>query len=636
MGDNNVKIRIDVDSKTGEARVSALGDKFDGMGRKGHSGISKISTGLRGLKTYLMITTPMITAMGGAFLTWKLGQMAKDFTDTASNMDKLRLSLDTITKGHGDEWFEKLNTWALKMPVNTEKAIASFSMLRAMGLQPTIKDMTTLVDTSSALGGDAGTLEGIARALGQIKTKGKVSAEELMQLAERGIPAYEILKEKLGLTSAQVANIGKMAISGDVAVQALLEGMEERFGGMSAKMQTEWGGMTESLKSYYTEFQRLTMASGPMDAMKSGLNELILKLDQMKKTGELDKWAASMARGVLTAFQSMAVGAQILHNVVRGLQMSMAKVAQWYYEIKAWDTKNAYQATGDVESLRKSQRYSADAQAWGEVSQDRMTQIHDVNQAMDDLINKLSQYKYASTDTAQTVIKNDVDVANNKTVAVNQMSEDIKREMTSLEQLSAQTASTMSNSFSTMFIDAMKGEFKGFEAYASDMLQSILQQANNMLAQMATEKLFGSGGSGGGGGGWIGTAVSLIGGLLGEKGLAFNTAGVSYMAKGGVFNRPFAVPMVNGGVAVGSEYGQDEAIMPLTRTSSGHLGVRAQTQGAGNQKITHNYNTYEIKAIDAKSFTELCERTPNAITKPLNAEIQGGNRELIKNLKAVK
>ncbi len=89
--------------------------------------------------------------------------------ETGVSMDRMRMSLDTITRGRGAEWFDKLNKWAMTMPINTEKAIESFSMMRAMGLTPTIKDMTTLVDTTNALGGSPEIMEGISRALGQIR-----------------------------------------------------------------------------------------------------------------------------------------------------------------------------------------------------------------------------------------------------------------------------------------------------------------------------------------------------------------------------------------------------------------------------------------------------------------------------------
>lgn len=253
-----------------------------------------------------------------------LGMLAKSFVDVTSKAEDLQIALDTITKGKGEETFKRLNQWALRMPINTEKAIDSFKQLRAMGLQPTIKDMTTLVDASSALGGGTQTFQGIARALGQIATKGKVSAEELMQLAERGVPAYQILQKRLDLTAEQVRNIGSSGIDASKALRSLMAGLEERFGGASKRIMNAWSGMIESLRSWAKEFARFVMKSGPFQAMKSGLKEFLDYLETNKGQMALKKWASDTAKGVLTAFEMMISGVKklikTLHWVKRAVK----------------------------------------------------------------------------------------------------------------------------------------------------------------------------------------------------------------------------------------------------------------------------------------------------------------------------
>ena len=95
--------------------------------------------------------------------------------------------------------------------------------------------MTAVGDAVSGLGGSALMIDRVTIALGQMKAKGRVQGDELLQLAEAGIPAYQILQEKLNLTGKQVANIGREGIKADVAIKALVEGMNDRFGGMMQK-----------------------------------------------------------------------------------------------------------------------------------------------------------------------------------------------------------------------------------------------------------------------------------------------------------------------------------------------------------------------------------------------------------------
>lgn len=300
-------------------------------------GISKklssftLNAGAAALKVGALGAAVVVAA--GAFAAWKIKQLASSFIETGSSMDKLKLSLDTITKGEGEAWFKKLNEWALKMPINTKKAIESFTMMRAMGLKPTIKDMTTLVDTTSALGGGGDKLLGIARALGQIKTKGKVSAEELMQLAEQGIPAYQILQEKLGLTAAQVANIGNAGIDADKAVTALVEGMEERFGGQSEKIQSKWAGLTESLKSYWVEFQRMVMESGVMEWLEENLASIVAWVDELYSSGKMQEWAMDVADYIIELGEDIK---EFVLNAVGDWGDFESKVREVMTNVQSW------------------------------------------------------------------------------------------------------------------------------------------------------------------------------------------------------------------------------------------------------------------------------------------------------------
>jgi len=251
----------------------------------------------------LLKVTALVAAVAGSAYLFK--SLAENAISTASGFERMRVALDTLTKGRGREIFEELNAWALKMPVSTEKAIEAFTMMRAMGLKPTIEDMTVLIDTTSALGGRTETLEGIARALGQIYTKGRLSAEELMQLAEHGVPAYEILQEKLGLTADQLKDVADTAIGGREAVRALLEGMAERFGGQASKIQDTWSGLTESLVSYWKEFVRQVMDAGPFEFLRQRLKDVVTFLNEAFQSGRFQAWAQDVAKAILSTFEAL-------------------------------------------------------------------------------------------------------------------------------------------------------------------------------------------------------------------------------------------------------------------------------------------------------------------------------------------
>lgn len=313
----------------------------------------QLDRSLRRLPSMVLNLKTAFAGLGAAYITTRL---TSNLISTASSFEKIQISLDTITKGRGEETFRRLNEWALKMPVNTEQAIDAFRSMRAMGLDPTIDDMTTLVDTMGALGGSEDTLMGVSRALGQIQTKGKVSAEELLQLAERGIPAYEILGDKLDLTQEQLANIGKLGIEGDRAVQALLEGMAERFGGQSEKMQGTFAGLVETLKSYWKEFTRQVMEGGAFEGIKLALQNIVGRIDELRSSGAFEQWAkrAGQVAAEVVAFTVEAIG-QIPMALYR-VQRSVSLTITFFEAMAARAVDVAAVATLALDSIRNPAR----------------------------------------------------------------------------------------------------------------------------------------------------------------------------------------------------------------------------------------------------------------------------------------
>ena len=72
----------------------------------------------------------------------------------------------------------------------------------------------------------------------------------------------------------------------------------------------------------------------------------------------------------------------------------------------------------------------------------------------------------------------------------------------------------------------------------------------------------------------------------GAKGLVFSQGQIIPMATGGIIGAPSLIPMANQQTALVGEAGP-EAVMPLTRTSGGELGVRSETKMENKLKIVN-------------------------------------------------
>ncbi|PHN54765.1 phage tail protein [Pseudomonas syringae] len=187
----------------------------------------------------------------------------------------------------------------------------------------------------------------------------------------------------------------------------------------------------------------------------------------------------------------------------------------------------------------------------------------------------------------------------------------------SARDVAGQTKSLFTSAFSSMedsvanFAITGKGSFADFtKSILADMARIATRQASSALLSSlvgaATSYFTGGNGNGlatGSAGaissnagasaaGYSNSALSGWSGVAQAKGGAWSN-GVQMFANGAAFtnsivSKPTAFGMAGGGVGVMGEAG-DEAIMPLTRTAGGQLGVRALGGGGGSGSNTYNF-----------------------------------------------
>lgn len=218
-------------------------------------------------------------------------------------------------------------------------------------------------------------------------------------------------------------------------------------------------------------------------------------------------------------------------------------------------------------------------------------------------------------------------------------------------QLSERTAEDMERNFSDLYFDAITGKFKRLEDYVQGVLESIARATSDVLGQMTKELIFGTGGSGGGG--FLSGALGFVGSLFGGGASAAPAhvgAGATTafgMAKGAalpgisayenrVVTQPTVFPFAAGGrFGLMGEAGW-EAVMPLTRTRSGNLGVEATV--APVNVTVHNYAGADVAVSrDGQDIDVIIRRAVAAVA----ADMQSGGvtaaaavRASVRDLKA--
>lgn len=241
---------------------------------------------LRKVKDMLFSIKSLVLAITAGLAAKKL---VMDPVSLADSYSSAKIGFSTLLgDSQGQAMMDDLDTFAKATPFKTSEVIANTQKMIAMGWEAKdiIKDMETIGDAAAATGkGDEG-LNRIILALSQIKSKGKLSTEELNQLAEAGISAKRYLAEGLGYGSGDsgIAALSKDLeqgrISSERAIQAIMAGMKE-YKGMMDKTANEtvkglWGQIEDTFE--INIFRR--WGQGLQDGAKRGLGTVVGLLDK--------------------------------------------------------------------------------------------------------------------------------------------------------------------------------------------------------------------------------------------------------------------------------------------------------------------------------------------------------------------
>lgn len=219
---------------TAMREVNKQSDRF-GFNMKS---ISKVISGIIISQTFYRMTQAIQSATSAV---WEFSQQLEYAHIAYSNLFG-DISL-------ANEFINVLKDFAATTPFSFTEAEKAAKRLVAYGIEyKNVMYVMQGVMSAASAQGDPAKVEQITRAIGQISTYGKLMTAEVRQLTEAGIPVYDILQEKLGLTQEQLRNLGKEAVPASVAINALIDGMNERFGNVVEASSKTITGIISNIK----------------------------------------------------------------------------------------------------------------------------------------------------------------------------------------------------------------------------------------------------------------------------------------------------------------------------------------------------------------------------------------------------
>lgn len=277
------------------------------LGSLNSAAVNTAGKGLGQVRSFLAGGLVAGAAAGGAALVGLGTAVGVTGVNFNALKEQAQIAFTTML-GSGDKakaFLDDLQDFAAKTPFEFPELLSASQRLLAMGfaadeVRPTL---TAIGDAVAGLGGGSAEVDRVATALGQMNAKGKASAEEIMQLTEAGIPAWQMLADAIGVDVATAMDqVSKGAVSADTAIDAIVNGMNSKFGGLMDKQSATWNGLKSTLIDTFTQVSGTI--TGPVFAkLTEGLQQVVAFTSTPEFAAGVERFAAAVAYAVQTGVQ---------------------------------------------------------------------------------------------------------------------------------------------------------------------------------------------------------------------------------------------------------------------------------------------------------------------------------------------
>ena len=144
-------------------------------------------------------------------------------------------------------------------------------LLNSYGTDETLGVLMSLSDATAGLNLNSSDIQMFIAGLSRMRTTGKATQEYLNYFSERGVDVYQALSNATGADRSSIAGmVTSGEISGGSAAQAILDYIDQTYGGLSENLSTTYDAMVDNLSDYEAELDA-AMGEGYNEARKEGL-----------------------------------------------------------------------------------------------------------------------------------------------------------------------------------------------------------------------------------------------------------------------------------------------------------------------------------------------------------------------------
>jgi tape measure domain-containing protein len=271
MNAGEVKVKVGADTSEFNSKLSEVNGRLSKLGGKLSGAMSAVAEGIGAVVASLGLMSGAITKIGIEYNAMK---------------EQALIAWETIlgSAQEAEATVKRLEQMGALTPFEYEDLDKAAKLLQMAGFEgeKLFSTLTSVGDAVSAIGGGADELKGVSMALFQMASKGKVSAEEMNQLAERGIPAWKIVAEQTGKSVKELMKMSEQGkLFADDVLPKLVEGMGDKFGGAMERQSQTFNGLISTLRDNLKMFAG-ELTGGLFERIKGILPPIIKTVENLQ------------------------------------------------------------------------------------------------------------------------------------------------------------------------------------------------------------------------------------------------------------------------------------------------------------------------------------------------------------------
>lgn len=338
---NNQTTRGGAGGRGGGRRPGLLGRLFGGGGggrRGGGSGTSfgPLSIGGGGGAGGGGFGGFLSKALPVAFLGYGVGQVLDNFVQgplaMATRFDQANITMEVLigNAARAQQLLADLYKFAADTPLRFEPLMQGAQQLLQWGfsVEQVMPMLKTIASASAAMPEPEMAQQGIIRAIGQMRLRGRALMEEINQLQDQGVPALQMIAEGYGISTNELIKWMETGVRPAIlegkrlrgAIDILMEAMSGRYAGILERQADTIGGVWSTLSDIFSMEGVLQWGRGLAEGLLPPLRELRDWLNQNEPT--VKAWGQGLRDIGRTLSTTVAGGARNFISGMASLFMS--------------------------------------------------------------------------------------------------------------------------------------------------------------------------------------------------------------------------------------------------------------------------------------------------------------------------